>query len=174
MIEILCVAIVLTVIFSFYITTKNKDCVVGIEIAVEDITEFVYTYSSTTYPPKYRRYRFYQEEEIYKFYHEKREGSDWPLTESHITVSSDIELSEEQWIAFLHYLKGGKVKERKQSVETGGAGPWLYLYWKGDQGKYQEFSFLTLNEKSAFEEFCMELSMFALECVNIEEKFEKA
>ena len=46
---------------------------------------------------------------------------------------------------------------QNQESETGGSGPWLYLYWKGDGGKYQEFSFLTVNEKNSFEEFCEEL-----------------
>ena len=152
-----CCAIAIAVVVFLFIMTGNRERVVGADIAADDITEFFYTYSSSTYPPDYQRYRLYKENGIYKFYHEKREGQDWPLTEAHITISGSVELSEEEWTEFQNYLNGGKVKERNQGSETGGSGPWLYLYWKGDGGKYQEFSFLTVNEKKAFEEFCEEL-----------------
>ena len=153
----ICGAVAIAVVVFLFIMTGNRERVVGVDIAAEDITEFFYTYSSSTYPPDYQRYRLYKENGIYKFYHEKREGQDWPLTEAHITISGSVELSEEEWKEFLSCINGGKVKERNQESETGGSGPWLYLYWKGDGGKYQEFSFLTVNEKNSFEEFCEEL-----------------
>ena len=160
MIGIICGAITIAIVILLFISIRHKEYVVGTQIAAEDITEFYYTYSSSTYPPEYQRYSFYKEKEAYKFYHEKREGFAWPLTESHITLSDSIELSEEEWTEFLKYLNGGKVKERKQNSESGDAGPWLYLYWEGDRAKYQEFSFSTLPEEKAFENFCVEL------CVN--------
>ena len=35
---------------------------VGRDIKIDDITEFYYTYSSSTNPPDYQRYRFYVED----------------------------------------------------------------------------------------------------------------
>jgi len=155
MIGIICGVIAIAVFL--FISVRKKEYIVGSEIAAEDITEFYYTFSSSTYPPEYQRYRFYKEKETYKFYYEKREGFVWPLTESHITLSESIELSEKEWAEFVNYLNGGKVIERNQNSETGGSGPWLYLYWEGDRAKYHQFSFSTLSEEKAFESFCVEL-----------------
>ena len=151
------VVIAIAIVVLLFVQTGKRERVVGKDISVEAITEFYYTHSSSTNPPDYQRYRFYTEEGTYKFYHEKREGIAWPLTESHITRSGSIELSEEEWTEFLNFLKGGIVKKRDQSIETGGSGPWLYLYWNGDRDEYQAFSFATLNERNAFEEFCEKL-----------------
>ena len=151
------VVIAIAIVVLLFVQAGKRERVVGKDIAMESITEFYYTYSSSTYPPDYQRYHFYVEEGTYKFYHEKREGTDWPLTESHITRSGSIELSAEEWTEFLNLLNGGIVKKRNQSVETGGSGPWLYLYWNGDGDKYQAFSFATLNERNALEEFCEKL-----------------
>ena len=92
----ICGAVAIAVVVFLFIMTGNRERVVGVDIAAEDITEFFYTYSSSTYPPDYQRYRLYKENGIYKFYHEKREGQDWPLTEAHITISGSVELSEEE------------------------------------------------------------------------------
>ena len=157
MIGIICGVIAIAIVILLSFSVRQKEYVVGTDIAAEDITEFYYTYSSSTYPPEYQRYRFYKEKEAYKFFHENREGYDWPLTEAHIKLSDSIELSEKEWTEFLNYLNGGKVKERNQSFEAGRSGPWLYLYWEGDRAKYQEFCFPTLHEEKAFENFCAEL-----------------
>ena len=151
------VVIAIAIVVLLFVQAGKRERVVGKDITLESITEFYYTHSSSTYPPDYQRYRFYVEEGTYKFYHEKREGTDWPLTESHITGSGSIELSEKEWAEFLNLLKGGAVKKRNPSFEAGSSGPWLYLYWKGDRDKYQAFSFSTLNEMNAFEEFCEKL-----------------
>ncbi len=131
--------------------------IVGKNIAIGDITEFYYTYSTSTYPPDYQRYRFYVENGEYFFYHEKREGDHWPLRESDKTVFGTVKLSEAEWAIFFDCLKGGIVKNREESLECGDSGPWLYLYWKGDKSKCQEFSFESLDKKTAFEEFCLKL-----------------
>lgn len=151
------VVIAIVIAALLFVQIKNREHVVGKDVAVETITEFYYTYSSSTYPPNYQRYRFFVEEGSYKFYHEKREGTNWPLTESQITRSDTIELSKEEWTEFLIFLKDGIVKKRNQSTETGSSGPWLYLYWKGDRDKYQVFFFATINKMNAFEEFCKKL-----------------
>jgi len=132
---------------------KNK-AVVGNDIVAEDITEFYYTYATSTNPPRYQRYRFYVKESSYLFYHEKREGNHWPLTEKDITVSGTKELSKDQWTAFFNCVKGGNVKKREESTEDGGHGPWLFLYWKGDRSEYQQFSFASVEKKKSFEELC--------------------
>ena len=131
---------------------------VGRDIKIDDITEFYYTYSSSTNPPDYQRYRFYVDDGKYMFYHEARKGDHWPLTEDDITVSGKVELTEEQWKAFFELLNNGKVKKREEHLESGDPGPWLYLYWNGDKSKYQKFSFASLAERSAFEELCEELA----------------
>ncbi|MBO4298371.1 MAG: hypothetical protein J5998_06200 [Clostridia bacterium] len=136
---------------------KDGRMVVGADIAMEDITEFYYTYSSSTFPPDYQRYRFYVDDEARLFYHETRAGDHWPLTEEDVTVSGTMELSEAQWTAFFECLSGGTVKRREEHLESGDAGPWLYLYWKGDEGSCQEFAFPSWVAGAAFEAFCAEL-----------------
>lgn len=144
--------IVIAILLAFLMWPKDK--VVGRDIAPEDITEFVYTRSSSTFPPSYQRYRLYTDGGTYKFYHEKREGTHWPLTESDITISGSRELSNEEWKEILGYLEGGKATKRKEHTESGGSGLSLYLYWTGDGSKDQEFSFITLEAKDSFEKFC--------------------
>ena len=113
----------------------KRELTVGTDILPEDVTEFYYTLSSSTDPPRYQRYRFYREEGRTFFYHEKREGDHWPLREGDITVSGTKELTGEEWAAFFGLLREGTVQKRAESTESGGKGPWLYLYWEGDIGK---------------------------------------
>ena len=131
---------------------------VGKDIKIDEITEFYYTYSSSTNPPDYQRYRFYVDDGKYMFYHEARKGDHWPLTEDDITVSGKVELTEEQWKEFFKLLENGKVKKREEHLESGDPGPWLYLYWKKDGGKVQEFSFETGGRVLEFVEFCRKLA----------------
>ncbi|MBR4462865.1 MAG: hypothetical protein IKS51_09825 [Erysipelotrichaceae bacterium] len=131
--------------------------IVGKDILSDDITEFYYTYDASTYPPDYQRYRFYAEDGRYYFYHEKREGDHWPLREEDITVSGTKELTQEEWNHFFESLCGGIVQNRDDDVVDGDAGPWLYLYWKNDRGKLQEFSFASWEEEKDFEQYCLEL-----------------
>ena len=137
--------------------TGFSEKTVGKDIAIEDISEFYYTYATSTYPPDYQRYLFYVDNGTSMFYHEKREGDHWPLSEDDITISGSIELSEEEWSYFFSLLKDGKVKKRSESADSGRSGPWLYLYWNGDRSKYQEFSFASWDAEVSFEEFCVEL-----------------
>ena len=132
----------------------KKMYTVGTDIQKDDITEFYWTRSSSTNPPDYQRYRFYAADGKYFFYHEKREGRHWPLTENDVTVSGTKELTADEWEQFFGFLKDGSVKKRSDSAESGGAGPWTYLYWKNDRSRYQEFSFASSAAGAAFEEFC--------------------
>ncbi|MBQ6560076.1 MAG: hypothetical protein IJL85_04510 [Erysipelotrichaceae bacterium] len=130
---------------------------VGKDIKQEDITEFYYTYATSTFPPDYQRYRFYVEDGVHYFYHEKREGEHWPLEEDDITVCGTKELTEEEWNAFFECLSGGTVQKRSDDVVDGDAGPWFYLYWKNDHGDLQEYRFASWDDEKAFEEFCIRL-----------------
>ena len=152
------IVIIIAAVVLLIVLFANKDLTVGADITAEEVTEFVYTLASSTYPPDYQRYRFYEESGRYWFWHEKREGNKFPLTESDITVSGTLELSEAEWAAFLGCLEGGKVQKRSENTETGRSGPALYLYWTGDRSKYQQFSFSSLSAQTSFEEFCAKLA----------------
>ena len=127
---------------------------VGRDVPDADITAFYYTLSSSTDPATYQRYRFTAENGAYTFYHETREGSRWPLTEEDITVSGETALTPARWEALLACIRGGEVRPREEHLESGGRGPWLYLYWNGDRGKTQEFSFAGYESEQAFLRLC--------------------
>lgn len=131
---------------------------VGTSIAHEEITEFYYTVDASTNPPYFQRYRFYREGDAWFFYHEKREGDHWPLTEADATVTGTKALSAEETQAFFDCIDGGAVTGRKENLESGGRGPWLYLYWRKDRGKYQVFEFSSWEKEGAFEALCETLT----------------
>lgn len=130
---------------------------VGKTIGEEDFQEFYYTYSSTVNPPEFQRYRIYTDNGRKLFYHEKREGDRVFLTEEDITVSGETELTPEEWDVFWNCISGGTVENKKENADAGGAGPWLYLYWKGDKNKCRQFTFADAEKEAAFEEFCEKL-----------------
>ncbi|MCR4585825.1 MAG: hypothetical protein K5686_08905 [Lachnospiraceae bacterium] len=134
---------------------SNKKTV-GKDIAKEDITEFYYTEENINYNAFYQRYRFYVEDGKHMFFHETRERNNeyGPCTEKDVTKTGTIELTEDQWSEFFGYVNNGIVKAREDSAESGGSGPWLYLYWTGDRSKYQQFSFDSYDSETKFEEFC--------------------
>ena len=131
---------------------------VGKSVSFNDITEFYYTYDSSANPPEFLRYRFYVNNGSYLFYREKREGNHWPLTTDDITSSETKWLSDSEWSEFMSIIEGGKVSKRSENTESGDSGPWLYIYWKGDKSKYQEFAFESYDKRLEFERFCESLS----------------
>lgn len=131
---------------------------IGAGISLEAITDFYFTYSASTNPPHYQRYRFYRKEEKHFFYHETREGGGWPQTEEDITASGTLELTEEQWAAFCDLLLNGSAKKREESLLDGAAGPWLFIYWTGGEKEGREYTFASLEKAFAFEEFCVGLA----------------
>ncbi len=137
-----------------------EDTVTDRKIAAGDITEFYYTLSNINFDAFYQRYRFYREDGRHLFYHETREkpGEYGPATEDDITASGTVELSDEEWNEFLAFLKDGRVSARTDSADSGDSGPWMFIYWKNDKGKYQVFDFSSASEKFGFEEFCAELA----------------
>lgn len=136
---------------------SNNPKIVGKTIKESDFKEFYYTYSSTTNPPEFQRYRIYIENGKRMFYHEKREGDNVFLTEEDITVSGKTELTSKEWEEFWNCIVGGTVENRQEDTSSGGSGPWLYLYWNGDKDKCQQFTFADLEKKVKFEEFCVGL-----------------
>ena len=144
--------IVITACLTLGLTGCTKS--VGKQISKDKFKEFYYTYSTTVNPPEFQRYRFYMEDGKAFFYHEKREGNNVFLTEDDITVSGTKELSSEEWTAFWNLINGGCVKSRSENVDSGNSGPWLYLYWNGDQDVCQEFTFRDSEIVYEFEVFC--------------------
>ena len=136
---------------------EKDEWTVGEDIVFDDITEFYYTYDSSAYPPYYQRFRLYREDDRVLLYHETREGGGWPQTEADITASGTLELTEAQREHISACLAGGTVRAREDDLVDGDAGPWLYLYWAGDQGLYQEYAFPSWGARTDFEDFCAEL-----------------
>ena len=135
----------------------KRELVVGRSLDPAKITEFWYTYDAGTNPPVWQRYRFYTENGTRWFYHESRQGDHWPLTEADITGSGTAQLSGEEWEQLCAFMEGGVVRKREDADADGSAGPWLYLYWDGDQSMYQAFTFANAEGLSRFEEFCAAL-----------------
>ena len=154
---IVLLAIITVLILFFAGVILKSELTVGNDIVSEDVSEFYYTYSTSTYPPEYQRYYFYTENGKHMFYHEQREGKTWPLTEEHITVSGRMELSDSEWAQFFGYLQGGKVKKREKYSCSGSSGPWMYLYRQNDRSKYQQFYFASYDKQVSFEDFCLKL-----------------
>ena len=55
---------------------------------------------------------------------------------------------------FFEHLRGGSVTKREESLDSGDAGPWLYIYWKKDKSQYQVFEFETWGDLKEFEAYC--------------------
>lgn len=127
---------------------------VGIDVPFEDITDFYYTYDASTAMPHYQRYRFYAEDGKHYFYHETREGGSWPQTEADTICSGTAELTDSQWSSFCDLINGGTASRREERLDSGDAGPWLYIYWRGGETEGREFSFEQPGFVLAFEEFC--------------------
>ena len=141
-------------------TTKEEGMIVGTDIAFDDITDFYYTKENINYDACYQRYRFYVEDGKHLFFHEARERKNeyGPCTEEDTVQIGTIELSGDQWSEFTDLVKGGTVTARGDSADSGGTGPWLYLYWTNDKSKYQQFSFESYGTEAKFEELCLTLA----------------
>ena len=133
---------------------------VGKNVALEDVTDFYYTYENINFNAVYLRYRLYIEDVEYRFFHERREVKDdyGPAGEKDTVSKGTVTLTEEEWNGFLACLRDGTVKKRSESAESGDSGPWTYLYWKGDRGVWQEFSFASREAESSFTELSEKLA----------------
>lgn len=132
--------------------------VVGTDMSAADITDFYYTVDASTYPPHYQRYRFWAEDGKKWFFHESRQGDSWPQTEENTVLSGTLELTDEEWSRFIDCVAGGTVKAREERFEDGDSGPFMYLYWTGDEGKNQQFSFASYEKRLEFEALCEKLA----------------
>ena len=94
------------------------------------------------------------------FFHERREreGQYGPATEADTTLTGSGELSDAQWEQFCGFVVAGSAAEAEASTETGGSGPWMFIYMKGDASKQLRFSFDSYATQTAFEEFCAALA----------------
>lgn len=137
-----------------------KETVTNRRIPTEDVTEFYYTVENVNYNAFYRRYRFYKQDGRYMFFHETRERPDGygPAGQEDVTGGGDFELTAQEWQDFLAYLKDGTVSARKDGGDSGGSGPWTFIYWNNDKGKYRAFEFSSYDERVRFEEFCASLA----------------
>ena len=133
------------------------DMAVGTDIGFSAVTDFYYTYETSTAVSQYQRYRFYVENGERFFYHETRAGGSWPQTEEDITVRGTVALTQDQWDAFCDLIRGGTASPRTESLDDGDFGPWLFIYWAGGEAQGREFSFKTMEKRSEFEEFCAAL-----------------
>ena len=136
----------------------QREYLVGSDVLKERIREFYYTLSSSAYPPRYQRFRFFMEDGRYLFYHESRAGNHFPLREKDVTASGTRELRATEWDELYSCLENGTVRARREHLESGGAGPWLYLYWDGDAGRVQEYTFASHEKRKRFEAWCEALA----------------
>ena len=138
--------------------TLRSEWIVGKDIKKEDITEFYYTDSATTNPPRFQRYHFYVENGIYLFTHEKREGEDIFPTEKDITETGSLELTEEEWNKFFELINSGVVTKRSDITNLNdGTSKDLFLYWNNDKNDSQVFNFESSNKMLEFEKYCLVL-----------------
>ena len=138
---------------------KKDSMVVGKDINDEDIKEFYYTIENINYDAYYLRYKFYTENNRHLFFFEERKRPDdyGPTTEDDTTAKCELELSDKEWSMFYEIISGGEVSARDDNPESGGEGPWTFLYWSDDKDKYQQYSFKSQNNRAAFEKLCEQL-----------------
>ncbi len=151
-------AAVLALIMGLSPVAATDGLLVGTDVAKADITDFYYTVDASTYPPHYQRYRFYVEDGKKWFFHESRQGGSWPQTEEDTVASGTLEISDVIWDAFFACVEGGTVKAREEHLEDGNSGPWTFLYWTGDEGNIQEYSFASYGRRQEFEALCEKLA----------------
>lgn len=153
-------AIILCTVMLCLLSGCKSEWTVGIDISSYDITDFYYTYENINFNAFYQRYRFYVEngKQFFSYETRERKGEYGPATEKDVTRKGTIELSSEEWERFFDHIKGGTVVPRKESVESGGRGPWLYLYWVNDKSRNQVFSFASAGDLAVFEEYCSGLA----------------
>ena len=133
----------------------------GLSVPQGAIADFYYTYDWVGFNAHYQRYRFYEEDGAYWFYHETREIKNdygW-ASEADITASGTVSLSIYEWEEFLDFLAGGSAAEPEDSLLDGDSGPWMYLYTRsGDTSVRYEYHFASGDRQLAFEAFCQSLA----------------
>ncbi|HAE16677.1 MAG TPA: hypothetical protein DCG51_09030 [Erysipelotrichaceae bacterium] len=153
-------AIMISVLSAVLLSACKSRYIVGKDIRIDDLTEFYYTRSNINFNASYQRYHFFAEEGKHMFFHEtrKRENQYGPTTEKDTVLTGTFELTDEEWTAFFDLLKDGTVIKRTEHTDAGGSGPWMYLYWKNDRSKIQEYEFASYEMQLSFESFCEDLA----------------
>ena len=132
----------------------------GKKIKSERFSEFYYTEENINFNAFYQRYRFFTEDGKKMFFHEQRkvENGYGPAGEKDRTAMGQKELSEEEWLSFVGYLKQGTLRKRRDSAESGSTGPWMYLYCQNEDPAGLVFQFSSGGDCLKFEAFCAELA----------------
>ncbi len=137
-------------------TGEKSGMTFGEDITEDKISKFYYTIENINYDAYYLRYLFYVEDGKHMFFFEERERKNeyGPTTEEDTIAKAEFELSGDEWSDFIRIISGGQVRERQENEESGGSGPWTYLYWIGDKDRYQEYSFESQSTRKEFETLC--------------------
>lgn len=136
----------------------SKDYIVGKDIVIDDVKDFYYTYHHVNYNPEYQRYRFYKNNDEYIFFHDLRKKDGYGFLDENDSIrKGEIKLNKEEWEKFYSLIIDGKVIKKKDNAESGDSGPWMYLYWKNDKDKYQEYYFASYEKQLEFKEYCESL-----------------
>ena len=153
-----CCAILLALLLCWLSLSACAEFIVGTDISADDIQSFYYIYDTPFAESVYQKYQFYTEKGSKFFCHESRQGDSWPLTQENAVASGTMELTDEQWAAFFELLRDGTVNEPDNEVLDGDSGPWMHLYWTGDEGRFREFSFASYDKLLEFEDYCSGLA----------------
>lgn len=127
------------------------------DIYLEEITDFYYTAANSENNSGYLRYRFYVKDGSYFFSFDKRDANGNYAAAEGESGNGNVSLNTEERLAFFKLIQTGSIKARDESSESGGSGPWMYLYTE----KYPDglvFHFASATEQTAFEEYCAELA----------------
>ncbi len=140
-------------------SSSKEEYKVGEDITDEDINEFYYTIENINYDAYYLRYMLSSEDGKHMFFFEERERPDdyGPATEEDTIAKGEFELSDKEWSKFYEIISGGTVQVRDDDPVSGDSGPWTYLYWSGDEDKYQQYSFKSQSSQKEFEKLCEKL-----------------
>ena len=102
----------------------------------------------------YQTYHFYIEDGKYIFSHERRENKEGPLTEDDVVSSGTMELTWEQWQAFVSWIKGGTVEE----TQVHGEGYTLTVDGDGSGSDGRPFEFASTGKCISFQMNCYNLA----------------
>ena len=139
----------------------QKTFEVGKDIERYNIKEFYYTYENINYDAFYQRYHVYKTDYGTPYFtHITRQRKDdyGPTTPEDTVKSGTIEMTDEQWEKFYELISGGTVAEREDTADSGGSGPWYFLYWDNDKEKYREYKFVSYAAEKALEDFFVSLA----------------
>lgn len=134
------------------------DKTVGSSVSFDQLGEFTYSYYSTAFPAENIEYKFIRKGEGWTYNYKHLKGEHLPLTDADLIESSGCELDAGQISKFYSLLGSGKISRHKESVESGGAGPWYIVRFEGDMDIFTDYSFASYDKEQDFLQFCIEIS----------------